>query len=159
MLGLLFAAEAHAKLNPTFSQRIAEPGDTVELDVGEGTELYLGRLRIFLVSAEGLDRLQVKLGELGTPGRFGPPRILRFKVPNVPAGDYTVAIWFKGSETGRWNALAGGNSLLTIDAAEGRSPLWTLALAVGGLGAGLGAWRWWRRSAVRIATGGAREVG
>jgi hypothetical protein len=164
VLGLLAASVAEAKLNPTFSERIAEPGDTVELDVGEGSEQFLGPLRIFLVSLEG-DRSQVKIGELGTPGKFDAPRILRFEVPDVPAGDYTIAIWFKGYETGAWaNALEGINPLLTIGTADERrtsparsdrqpvSPLWILAFTVGGLGAGLGAWGW-RRAARRAATG------
>jgi hypothetical protein len=139
MLGLLFAATAQAKLNPTFSKRIAEPGDTVELDVGEGSELFMAPLRVFLVSLEGADRLQVKLGELGTPGKFDAPRILRFKVPDVPAGDYTVAIWFKGYETGTWNAVDGIDSL-TINGGQSdrqtTSLLWA-AITIGGLGAGL----------------------
>ena len=65
MVALLFAAVAEAKLNPAFSVRVAVPGDTVELDVGPGTEQFLGELRIFLVSLEGDDRPQVKIGELG----------------------------------------------------------------------------------------------
>ena len=167
-LGLLFAAVAEAKLNPTFSQRIAQPGDTIELDVGEGSAMFAGPLRIFLVSLEGSDRDQIKIGELGTPGKFDAPRILRFEVPDLPAGDYTVAIWFKGSETGRWaNMLEGINPLLTIGAGDERgaslaqpgrqsgSPLWPMAMTVGfgvGLVAGVVAWGW-RRAARRSATG------
>jgi len=165
VLGLLFSGVAEAKLNPTFSERIAQPGDKIELDVGEGSEQFLGPLRIFLVSLEGDDRAQIKIGELGTPGKFDAQRILRFEVPDAPAGEYTVAIWFKGYETGTWaNALEGINPLLTIGAADERrasptqvrradwSPLWALALTVGGLGAGLVAWGW-RRAARRAATG------
>ena len=165
-LGLLFAAVAEAKLNPTFSQRIAQPGDTIELDVGEGSAMFVGPLRIFLVSLEGSDRDQIKIGELGTPGKFGAPQILRFEVPDVPAGDYTVAIWFKGSETGRWaNTLEGINPLLTIGAADERGA--SLARQTGSLGrrsgpsddgrvgvglvAGVVAWGW-RRAARRNAT-------
>src|SRR5215207_8972392 len=83
-LGLLFAAVAEAKLNPSFSQRTAQPGDEIELDVGEGSALFVGPLRIFLVSLEGSDRDQIKIGELGTPGKFDAPQILRFEVPDVP---------------------------------------------------------------------------
>jgi hypothetical protein len=163
VVGLLFSGVAEAKLNPTFSERIAQPGDKIELDVGEGSEQFLGPLRIFIVSLEGDDRAQIKIGELGIPGKFDAPRILRFEVPDVPAGEYTVAIWFKGYETGTWaNALEGINRLLTIGAAdEGRaspapadgrtgSPLWALALTVGGLGAGLVAWGWRRRAAMGV---------
>lgn len=165
LLGLLFAAAAQAKLNPEFSERVAEPGDTRALDVGEGSEQFLGPLRIFLVSLEGDDRPQVKIGELGTPGEFGTPRILRFEVPDVPAGEYTVAIWFKGYETGTWaNALEGINPLLTIRASDeraasppqpegsSRSLLWALTITIGGLGAGLLAWVM-RRAARRAAMG------
>ena len=168
VVGLLFAAVADAKLNPTFSQRVAQPGDTIELDVGEGSALFVGPLRIFLVSLEGADRDQIKIGQLGTPGKFDAPQILRFEVPDVPAGDYTVAIWFKGSETGKWtNTLEGITPLLTIGEAVERgaspapsdrqsgSPLWPLAMTVGGLGvgvvAGVVAWGW-RRAARRNAT-------
>ena len=164
-LGLLLAAAAEAKLNPTFSQRIAQPGDEIELDVGEGSALFVGPLRIFLVSLEGSDRDQIKIGELGTPGKFDAPQILRFEVPDVPAGEYTVAIWFKGSETGTWaNTLEGITPLLTIGAADereaslarsdrqSRTPLWALAMTVGGVGVGVVAWGW-RRVARRNATG------
>lgn len=161
--GLLFASVAHAKLNPSFSERAAEPGDKLELDVGEGSEQFLGPLRIFLVSLEGDDRPQVKIGELGTPGAFSASRILRFEVPDVPAGEYTVAIWVKGYRTGTWaNALEGINPLLTVGAAGERAALradadgssrslpWILAITVGGLGAGLVAWGW-RRAAPSAA--------
>jgi hypothetical protein len=161
LLGLLFADVAQAKLNPVFSERIAEPGDTLELDLGEGSEQFLGPLRIFLVSLEGDDRPQVKIGELGTPGEFDAPRILRFEVPDVPAGEYTVAIWFKGYETGTWaNALEGINPLLTIDGADERvaspaqsdgPPIWALAATISGLAAGLFGWTW--RRARHAATG------
>jgi len=154
--GLLFVAVAQAKLNPAFSVRVAEPGDTVELDVGPGTEQFLGELRIFLVSLEGDDRPQVKIGELGTPGEFGPPPVLRFEVPDVPAGEYTVAIWVRGYQTGTWaNALESIDPLLTVRAAQSdgqvSAPLWGAVIAIGGLGAGLVAWAL-RRGARRVAT-------
>ena len=167
LIGLVLAPAGHAKLKPTFSERVVEAGDAVEFDVGEGSEQFLGPLRIYLVPLEAVDpprrspafsnrvksesdpRL-VRIGELGTAGEFGTPRVLRFQVPDLPAGDYTAAIWFKGYSTGTWaNALEGINPLLTIRAADERgaspaqsdgqtrSPLWALAFMVGGLGAGL----------------------
>ncbi len=168
VVALLFAAAAEAKLNPAFSVRVAEPGDTVELDVGPGTEQFLGELRIFLVSLEGDDRPQVKIGELGTPGQFGPPRVLRFEVPDVSAGEYTVAIWARGYRTGTWaNALEGINPLLTVGGADegaafgqgssqGSSVLRVAGVVVGGLALGLVALGWRRRQAV---SGQSRDVG
>lgn len=167
LLGLLFAGVAQAKLNPVFSERNAEPGDTLELDLGDASEQFLGPLRIFLVSLEGDDRPQVKIGETGTPGQFGragefdSPRVLTFKVPDLPEGEYTVSIWSKESLTGTWaNALEGVQPLLTIGAAGGRTasdeqtvpPLWAIALAVGGVVAVLVAFGW-RRTTRRAATG------
>ena len=166
VVALLFAAVADAKLNPAFSVRVAEPGDSVEVDVGPGTEQFLGELRIFLVSLEGDDRPQVKIGELGTPGEFGPPRVLRFEVPDVPAGEYTVAIWVRGYRTGTWaNAVEGINPLLTIGAADqgtaftnasgsqGSSVLRAAGVTVGGLALGLVALGRRRRHAARAASG------
>lgn len=86
----------------------------------------------------------IKIGQLGMPGRFGTPSTLRFEVPEVPAGDYTVAIWFKGYATGSWgNALAGIHPLLTIRAADSTRPaateggserrFWALAVVAGAL--------------------------
>ena len=180
LLGLLFAGAAQAKLNPAFSERVAEPGDTVVLDVGEGSEQFLGPLRIYLVPLEAAaplprssesavtresDPRLVKIGELGTPGEFGTPPLLTFKVPDLPDGEYTIAIWFKGYETGTWaNALEGIHPLLTIGAADASAasparadertgpPLWAVALAVSGLVAFLVAFGW-RRTTRRAATG------
>lgn len=179
VLSLMLVATADAKLNPTFSERFAEAGDLVELDVGEGSEQYLGPLRIYLVSLGAADPLPrstesrvrseadarlVKIGELGTAGEFGTPRVLTFEVPDLPAGEYTAAIWFKGYETGTWaNALEGIHPLLTISAAdegatiedaaspagsdEARWPLFgVIALAGGVLVAGFVGWGWLRAS-------------
>jgi hypothetical protein len=162
LLGLLLAGTAQGKLNPRFNERNAEPGDTLELDLGDGGKEFRGPLRIFLVSLEDGHRSQVKIGELGTTVEFGtpdvlsaPPPVLTFKVPNVPEGEYTVAIWFKESLTGTWaNALEGIHPLLTLDAADGRaaspgrsneqtgSPLWAVALAVVGIVAVVAAFGW-----------------
>jgi hypothetical protein len=122
LLSLFLASPAQAKLKPSFSERVVEVGDLVALDVGDGSEQFLGPLRIDLVPLEAADQLQdqtdsrlVRIGELGTPGEFGTPRVLTFEVPELPAGDYTAAIWFKGYATGTWaNALEGIHPLLTI---------------------------------------------
>jgi len=158
LLGLLFAGVAQAKLNPVFSEQHAEPGDTLELDLGDGREQFLGPLRIFLVALEGDDRPQVKIGELGRPGVFGTPRVLTFKVPELPEGEYTVAIWFQESLTGTWaNALEGIQTLLTVGGAndepaafsarsdeQSGPPLWPVSLALGGLVALIVAFAWRR---------------
>ena len=166
MLSLILASAAQAKLNPAFGERAAEAGDLMEIDVGEGSEQFLGPLRIYLVPLEAADQLQgeadarlVKIGELGTPGEFGTPRVLTFEVPDLPAGEYTAAIWFKGYETGTWaNALEGIHPLLTIGAAnEGAvSPagsdelswplFWAAALVVCVLVAGFVGFGWRRAS-------------
>jgi hypothetical protein len=169
LMGLVLVPAAQAKLNPSFNERVAMPGDTIELDLGRGIEQFHGPLRIFLVSLEGTERRQFKIAELGTPGECCTPRVLRramrIEVPDLPVGDYTVAIWFDGYATGTWeNVFEGISPLLTIGTAdereaspapsEGRtgSPLWVLALTVGGLGAGLVAWGC-LRAARRAATG------
>jgi len=167
LLGLILAPTVQAKLSPTFSERVADPGDTVELDLGRGIEQFVGPIRIYLAPLEALDpprrspafsnRVEsetdprlVKLGELGR--LFGHARSLRFDVPDVPAGEYTAAIWYG---TYAPNALVGVHPLLTIDAAEGAAPpgrpngglelsRWAIALAVGA-GAGLAALSWRRK--------------
>ncbi len=166
VLCLLFAGVAQAKLDPAFSEQNAEPGDTLELDLGDGAEQFLGPLRIFLVSLEGDDRTQIKIGELGTLGEFGRSQVLTFKVPDLPEGEYTIAVWFKESLTGTWaNALEGIHPLLTIGGAndvpaasparaneQTRSPLWPVSLALGGLAAAIVAFGW-RRTTRRPAAG------
>ncbi len=171
LLSLILAPTAHAKLSPTFSERVAEPGETVELDLGKGVEQFVGPVRIYLAPLEAVDPSRrspafsnrvtsetdarlVKIGELGR--LFGPTRSLRFEVPDVPAGEYTAAIWY-----GRYapNALVGVHPLLTIGAAAERTavprransglsvPAGVLALAIG-LGAGLFFLGWRRRRLV-----------
>lgn len=171
LFGLVIVPTAQGKLNPTFSERVAKPGQLIELDIGEGAEQFLGPLRVYLVPLEAADRLEgqsdprlIKIGELGTPGEFGTPRILEFEVPDVPAGDYTAAIWFKGYSTRAWaNALEGMHPLLKIRTGGTRAAaaatsdgggllLWPLAFALGALLAAVAGWLW-RRSTQRPATG------
>ncbi len=131
VLGLMFAPAAHAKLNPTFrtfsGERVAEPGNIVVLHL-EGAEQFLGPLRIYLVPLGLADRISgeadprlVKIGELGTSEELDVPRTLRFEVPDLPAGFYTAAIWFKGYATGTWaNALERIYPLMRIGGADER---------------------------------------
>lgn len=176
LLSLMLVSTADAKLNPAFSERVAQAGDLVALDLGEGSEQFLGPLRIYLVQLEVADHVQgeddsrlVKIGELGKPGEFGTPRVLTFEVPDLPVGEYTAAIWFKGYETGKWvNALEGIHPLLTIGAAAGGADegvaaapgsderswrlYWAIALAVGCLLAGFLGLSW-RHASRRPASG------
>ncbi|MEX0674931.1 MAG: hypothetical protein WD067_09155 [Gaiellaceae bacterium] len=57
LVGLVVAPTAQAKLNRAFSESVAEPGDVIELDLGEGSEQFLGPLRIYLVPLEAADQL------------------------------------------------------------------------------------------------------
>jgi hypothetical protein len=170
LVGLVFVPQAQAKLNPAFSERVAEPGDVIELHLGEESEQFLGPLRIYLVPLGAADDLRgeddprlIRIGELGKPEAFGTPSTLRFQVPDVAAGEYTAAIWFKGYATGTWgNALEGIHPLLTIHSGEASAvattpehgsgpPLWAVAVAAGALVASVGAWLW-RRAPRRPAT-------
>ena len=56
-------------------------------------------------------RTDPSLHLVGRLGRKGEPiavHHLSFRVPRLPGGEYTLAVWFKGSETGRWGNLAEG---------------------------------------------------
>jgi hypothetical protein len=175
-LGLLFAAlflapVAQAKLVPTFSERSARPGEVARLDVGEGAEQFLAPLKVYLVPLGVADSARAqsdprltKIGELGSPGQFDVPRTFEFVVPELEGGEYTAAIWFKGTETGRWaNALVGIHPRLTIRQTadmgrvqrtgvggsarlddEGTSYWSALAFGSAALVAGLVLWRWRR---------------
>jgi hypothetical protein len=128
---LLLAPVAEAKLAPTFSERSVRPGELAWLDLGEGAEQFLAPLKVYLVPLAVADEATTrsdprltKIGELGSHGRFDVPRTLRFVVPELEPGEYTAAVWFKGTETGRWaNALVGIHPRLTIRRAEDVSPV------------------------------------
>ncbi len=106
---------ADAKLIPALSTRFAAPGQRVVVNFGEGAMLYLGPFEVDLVRTAVEPRVtrrtDVRLhrvGRLGTAGVAIAATRLGFRVPRLPAGEYTLAVWFKGSETGRWHNLAGG---------------------------------------------------
>jgi hypothetical protein len=175
-LGPLFAAlflapAAQAKLVPTFSEHSVKPGDVSRLELGEGAAEFLAPLKVYLVPLEVADRARAqsdprltKIGELGSPGHFDVPRTLRFVVPELEPGHYTAAVWFKGTETGRWhNALVGIHPRLVIRRAAGIGQVQRtgaggsassddegtffrsgLALGSAALVAGLALWRWLR---------------
>lgn len=182
---LVLAPAANAKLAPTFSKQSVRPGEVVRLDLGEGAEHFLAPLKVYLMPLWVADEARTrpdpqlrqsdprltKIGELGTRGQRGVPRTLQFVVPELEAGEYTAAIWFKGTETNRWaNALAGMHARLTIRQAadirqvqrtaaggpvrpdgEGRVAWSLLAVGSAALVAGLVLWRW-RRTGHRRAS-------
>jgi hypothetical protein len=132
MIAALFLAPvAEAKLAPTFSERNVRPGELARLELGEGAEQFLAPLKVYLVplavaeeATTQSDPRLTRIGELGSPGRFDVPRTLRFVVPELEPGDYTAAVWFKGTETGRWsNAHAGIGPRLTIRRAADTGPV------------------------------------
>lgn len=131
VVALLLTPVAQAKLAPTFGERSARPGELAGLDLGEGAEQFLAPLKVYLVPLAAADAATTqsdprltKVGELGSPGPFDVPRTLRFVVPQLEPGEYTAAVWFKGTETGRWaNALAGIGPRLTIRPAADLGPV------------------------------------
>jgi hypothetical protein len=116
MFSLLVAVPAaDAKLVPKLSERVAAPGQRVVVSFGEVASVYLAPLEVYVVrtSVEPriTDRTDTRLRFVGRLGRKGEPITasrLSFRVPRVAAGDYTLAVWFRGSETGRWANLASG---------------------------------------------------
>jgi hypothetical protein len=110
---LLLAPDANAKLVPRFDRPAAVVGARVALELGY-TEPYCAPLDVFLVRTrdEPLVRsradprlLLVRRLRRDAAGRM--PSRVSFVV-TVPPGRYTVAVWFRGSATGRWaNATAG----------------------------------------------------
>jgi hypothetical protein len=169
IVALLLAPVAQAKLAATFSERSVSPGQLARLDLGEGAKQFLAPLKVYLVPLAVADEATThsdprltKIGELGSPGRFDVPSTFRFVVPELEPGEYTAAVWFKGTETGRWaNALAGMGPQLTIRGAadvdqvrrpgvaararadgDGMSSLWLPAGGSAVIVAGFVLWRW-----------------
>jgi hypothetical protein len=112
-LGVVSAA--NAKAVPRLSKTVAAPGDALAVEFGPGARYYLAPLEVYLVRTvvepkiTGRDDRRLRL--VGKLGRVGEPieiTRLAFRVPRVPAGKYTLAVWFKGTVTGRWNNLAQG---------------------------------------------------
>ena len=115
---LAVVSSADAKLNPTLSVRVAVPDQRVVLNFGEGARAFQAPLEVYLVRRaidprvrSRDDRRLYLVGRLGREGKPITTDRLAFRVPRVPAGDYMLAIWFKGSETKRWHRLATGRRL------------------------------------------------
>lgn len=150
VVALLLAPVAHAKLAPTFSKDVVTPAELVRLDLGAGAEQFPAPLKVYLVPLAVADRATtqsdprlIKIGQLGSPGRFDVPRTLRFVVPELEPGDYTAAVWFKGTETGRWaNALVGIGPRLTVRRAADGGPVQRTGVGAPGHSDGEAMWSW-----------------
>jgi hypothetical protein len=112
---LVAVAAADAKIVPKFSERVAAPGQNVVVYFGEGVSAYLAPLEVYLVPTaiepRVIRRTDTRLrfvGRLGQRGETITARRLSFRVPRVGAGEYTLAVLFRGSQTGRWANLASG---------------------------------------------------
>lgn len=124
---LALSTAAEAKLLPGLDKRVAAPGEKVTLELGAGVEHFLAPLEVYLVSTRSEPTLTGRsdsrlrlVGRLGARGQTIRARTLVFRVPRVPPGAYTVAVYFRGTATGRWGNLAEG---LWRDGGPRRSPL------------------------------------
>lgn len=109
------APAAEAKIIPSLSTRVAAPGQRVVVNFGEGARAFLAPLEVHLVRTAVEPRVTRRtdarlhfVGRLGKTGEVITTTRLGFRVPRLPAGEYTLAVWFKGSATGRWHNLASG---------------------------------------------------
>lgn len=126
LLALTIGEAAHAALTARLSKDTARPGQSVRLILGEAAYLFRAPLNLYLVPrtaapevADQSDTRLVKLASFGTPGKFDVPRLFDFAVPQVPPGEYVVALWFRGTMTGEWaNVLEGVEPTLTITASS-----------------------------------------
>jgi hypothetical protein len=115
VVALVAVSAASAKAVPTFSTSVAAPGDPVTVDFGRGATYYLAPLEVYLVriavepkiSGRRDPRLHL-VGRLGTVNKPIAATKLRFRVPRLAPGRYTLAVWFKGTATNQWHNLAEG---------------------------------------------------
>ena len=115
VVALVIVSAASAKAVPRLSDTVASPGDVIAVEFGPGARYYLAPLEVYLVrtrvESKVTGRHDRRLRLVGTLGRAGE-RIdktrLVFRVPRVPVGSYTLAVWFKGTATGQWNNLVQG---------------------------------------------------
>lgn len=130
---------ASAALTARLSKQSAQPGETVQLILGPAAEDFLAPLNMYLVPlevasqiADQSDSRLIEIASLGTPGSFDVPRVFVFTVPDVPPGEYAVALWFRGTATREWaNALEGIEPTLSVTRSSTTRDGW---------GAGLGIW-------------------
>ena len=103
---LVAVSAADAKIIPRLDTRVAAPGQRVVVNFGEGARAYLAPLEIYLVRTSVEPRVTRRtdsrlrlVGRLGREGESITANRLSFRVPRLPAGEYTLAVWFVGSET------------------------------------------------------------
>jgi hypothetical protein len=115
LAALVVAPVAGAKAVPRLSTTVAAPGDLVTVAFGRGATYYLAPLEVSLVRTDvepqitgRTDPRLRRVGKLGTAGKPIRATRLRFRVPRVASGTYTLAVWFKGTQTHRWHNLAAG---------------------------------------------------
>ena len=94
---------------------LRRPVSALSSTSARGALLYLGPFEVDLVRTAVEPRVtrrtDVRLHPVGRIGKTGvsiATTRLSFRVPRLPVGEYTLAVWFKGSETGRWHNLASG---------------------------------------------------
>jgi hypothetical protein len=114
-MALVAVPAVSAKAIPRLSTKVAAPGNLVTVDFGRGATSYLAPLEVYLVrtsvESQITGRKDRRLRPVGKLGKLGQPieaTRLRFRVPHIPTGRYTLAVWFKGTQTHRWHNLAEG---------------------------------------------------
>lgn len=113
---LVAAPAAEAKLLPQMDKRVAAPGERVVVEFGAGTEYYLaGReVEVYLVGIGAAPTLTGRNdARLQPVGKLGRDRktlssTLAFRVPPLPTGRYTLAVYFRKTVRGRWYNLTEG---------------------------------------------------
>jgi hypothetical protein len=115
VVALVVIPAANAKAVPRLSKTVASPGDVIAVEFGRGATYYLAPLEVYLVrtavepTISGRHDRRLRLvGKLGKAGQPIEKTRLTFRVPRLAVGTYTLAVWFKGTVTGRWHNLAAG---------------------------------------------------
>jgi hypothetical protein len=125
IVGLAVAPAAEAKLVPRMNMQVAAPGMSVTVDFGSGTahylEEYYAPLEISLLPVrtalaitgrgDALRHDDLRLRHVGQLGRGGKPIVtshLTFRVPRLAPGRYALAVFFRGTATGRWTNITAG---------------------------------------------------
>lgn len=122
LVSLNLVTPAQAKLLPVLTPPAAKPGESVQVDLGDGAEAFPAPLRIYLAPLDVADTVAresdprlTPVATLGTPGEYDVPRFFVFRVPDLKPGRYGVQVWFDGYATDRpADALIGIHPVFTI---------------------------------------------